>query len=193
MKTWISGCALAIGALVCSAGTFSAGPARAQESPHVEADAGKRVYQRANCIGCHKWHGNGGGGYGGDALSLRRTRLNRDQMIMVVRCGRPGTGMPYHDRDAYDGAGCYGLTRETVGSHIPPTAASFLRPADIEAVIDYVLANIKSKGEPDYADCTAFFGTQSRMCHLYQTPASDQPPGATATGETPAAEQGPPK
>ena len=27
-------------------------------------DAGKAVFKRANCIGCHKWHGNGGGGYG---------------------------------------------------------------------------------------------------------------------------------
>jgi len=25
-------------------------------------DAGKAVFKRANCFGCHKWHGNGGGG-----------------------------------------------------------------------------------------------------------------------------------
>ena len=36
---------------------------------------GKRIYEKANCIGCHKWHGEGGGGYGGAALSLRRTEL----------------------------------------------------------------------------------------------------------------------
>ena len=24
-------------------------------------DAGKAVFKRANCFGCHKWHGNGGG------------------------------------------------------------------------------------------------------------------------------------
>ena len=38
-------------------------------------NAGKAVFSKANCMGCHKWHGNGGGGYGGDALSLRKTEL----------------------------------------------------------------------------------------------------------------------
>ncbi len=181
MKTLIC-----VGTLLAGVLFSSAIAVRAQESAHVDADAGKHVYQRANCMGCHKWHGNGGGGYGGDALSLRRTRLNRDQMIMVVRCGRPGTGMPYHDRDAYDGAGCYGLTRETVGSHIPPAAANFLREADIEVVIDYVIANIKGKGEPDYADCATFFGTESRMCNLYKTPtATDQATGTPVPVESP--------
>jgi hypothetical protein len=133
-------------------------------------------------MGCHKWHGNGGGGYGGDALSLRRSELTREQMIEVVRCGRPGTGMPYHDRDAYDGGGCYGLTRESVGDTIPPAAANFLRMADIEAVVDYVFAHIKSKGEPTYADCIEFFGSQSRMCHIYETqaaPAAEGPASKT--------------
>ena len=43
-------------------------------------DAGKAVFKRANCMGCHKWHGNGGGGYGGDALSLRKTELTKEQI-----------------------------------------------------------------------------------------------------------------
>jgi mono/diheme cytochrome c family protein len=47
-------------------------------------DAGKAVFKRANCFGCHKWHGNGGGGYGGDALSLRKTQLAREQIIETV-------------------------------------------------------------------------------------------------------------
>ena len=25
-------------------------------------DLGRRVYEKANCVGCHKWHGGGGGG-----------------------------------------------------------------------------------------------------------------------------------
>jgi mono/diheme cytochrome c family protein len=63
--------------------------------------AGKAVFSKANCVGCHKWHGNGGG-YGGDALSLRKTELTRDQIIETVACGRPGTGMPFFSRGAYD-------------------------------------------------------------------------------------------
>ena len=45
----------------------------AQAPASDPTNAGKTVFSRANCVGCHKWHGNGGGGYGGDALSLRKT------------------------------------------------------------------------------------------------------------------------
>src|SRR5262245_28048876 len=77
--------------------------------------AGKHVYQVANCMGCHKWHGNGGGGYGGEALSLRKTQLTREQIVETVSCGRPGTGMPFFMRGAYDATTCYGTNRKEAG------------------------------------------------------------------------------
>ena len=73
--------------LACLSMTF--GPAYAQAS-----DPGRRVYEKANCVGCHKWHGGGGGGYGGAALSLRETTLERGDLIEVIRCGRPATRIP---------------------------------------------------------------------------------------------------
>jgi hypothetical protein len=75
-------------------------------------------------MGCHKWHGNGGGGYGGDALSLRRTTLTREQIIETVSCGRPTTGMPYHLRGAYDSIDCYGTNRKELGEAMPPVSAA---------------------------------------------------------------------
>ena len=60
---------------------------------HQPKSEGQRIYEKANCVGCHKWHGGGGGSYGGAALSLRDTQLNRDQIIEVVHCGRSGTGL----------------------------------------------------------------------------------------------------
>src|SRR6202165_5128812 len=116
-------------------------------------DAGKAVFKRANCFACHKWHGNGGGGYGGDALSLRMTELTREQIIETVSCGRPGTGMPFFTRGAYDTIKCHGMNRQEAGSQMPPEANTFLRPNDIETVADYVIARIKGKGEPNYAEC----------------------------------------
>ena len=75
--------------------TLSASLALAQSTASPDpSDAGKAIFKRANCFGCHKWHGNGGGGYGGDALSLRRTELARDQIIETISCGRPATGTP---------------------------------------------------------------------------------------------------
>lgn len=141
------------------------------------AEAGKAVFRRANCFGCHKWHGNGGGGYGGDALSLRKTALTREQIIEIVGCGRPGTGMPFFTRGAYDSVACYGMTRQDVGDQRPPEANVFLRPGDIEAVADYVLSHIKGKGEPTFEECIDFFGSTSRVCDVYkpQAPASQAP------------------
>jgi len=136
---------------------------------HQPKSDGQRIYEKANCVGCHKWHGGGGGGYGGAALSLRDTQLDRDQIIEVVHCGRPGTGMPYHDRDAYKEYRCYdGLTVEDLGKDMPPEAATFLRPKEIEVVVDWVLANLKGKGSPSYADCTNFFGAGARACDIYK-------------------------
>ncbi len=131
-------------------------------------DAGKAVFRRANCFGCHKWHGNGGGGYGGDALSLRKTQLSREQIIETVACGRPGTGMPFFTRGAYDSVKCHGMTRQDVGNRIPPEANTFLRPSDMEAVADYVIAHIKGRGEPNYGECVDFFGETSRVCDIYK-------------------------
>src|SRR5579875_3833967 len=127
----------------------------------TELAEGKRIF-RKECAGCHKWHGNGGGGYGGAALSLRNTHLNRRQIIETIGCGRPGTGMPYHLRDAYDSDKCYGLTRRQLGKMMPMEAPIFLRPQEIAAVTDYVLAKVKGTGEPNYAQCIDFFGAGSR-------------------------------
>ena len=150
-------------------------PTRAQESSRGSGAEGKRIFQRANCVGCHKWHGAGGGGYGGDALSLRATQLDRDQIIETVTCGRPGTGMPYFQRGAYDGEthACYGMGRQDLGKDIPVEATAFLRPNEVTAVADYVVAEVKGKGEPSYAECIAFFGGGSRVCNVYKTPAAE--------------------
>jgi mono/diheme cytochrome c family protein len=89
-----------------------------------DLEAGKAVYQDANCIGCHKWHGGGGGGYGGAALSLRETEMDRDLLIEVISCGRPATRMPYHARGAYKTVDCYdGSTQADFGEDMPPKAA----------------------------------------------------------------------
>jgi mono/diheme cytochrome c family protein len=148
---------------------------------HQPRSDGQRIYEKANCVGCHKWHGGGGGGYGGAALSLRDTQLDRDQIIEVVHCGRPGTGMPYHDRDAYKAYRCYdGLTVQDLGKDMPVEAANFLRPNEIEVVVDWVLANLKGKGPPSYADCINFFGPGARACEIYSREDVSTTPRETA-------------
>jgi hypothetical protein len=161
----------------------SASLAHAQSSPDP-TDVGKAIFKRANCFGCHKWHGNGGGGYGGYALSLRRTELTHEQIVETVACGRPGTGMPYFARGSYDSAKCYEMTRQDVGDRIPPEGGVFLRNPDIEAVAEYVLVKIKGKGEPNYDECVNFFGNTSRVCDIYK--AGAQSPDKTISSTEPA-------
>jgi Cytochrome c len=148
---------------------MSAQLATSQSSPPMEpTEAGKAIFRRANCFGCHKWHGGGGGGYSGAALSLRKSELTRDQIMETVACGRPGTGMPYFARGAYDSSKCYEMSRQDVGDQIPPEGGIYLRGPEIEAVTNYVMDNVKGRGEPNYDECTNFFGKASRVCDAYK-------------------------
>jgi hypothetical protein len=170
-------------ALLCIAAIVAApGSVHAQSSMggHQPRSEGQRIYEKANCVGCHKWHGGGGGGYGGAALSLRDTQLDRQQIVEVVHCGRPATAMPRHDQTAYNDYQCFGgVALQDLGKDAPAEAASFLRPQEIEIVVDYVIQHIKGKGSPSYRDCTEFFGEGARACDTYRNagaPASDQVP-----------------
>jgi mono/diheme cytochrome c family protein len=172
------GALLAGGLAGAGMGTIRIACGQPATSPEA-TEEGKRVF-KVSCAGCHKWHGGGGGGYGGAALSLRKTQLTRDQIIEVVSCGRPGTGMPYFLRTAYEDKHCYGLTRQDLsGMTLAEAPSGFLRPKEIDAVADYVVAHVKGKGEPTYSECTEFFGEGSRVCDVYKTA---QPSGATKEG-----------
>jgi hypothetical protein len=158
-------------------------------TPHPAENAqetGQAIYKRANCVGCHKWHGGGGGGYGGAALSLRKTELDKDQIIQTVACGRPGTGMPYFSRDPYpktdaDPPKCYGLSKKDLADLTIAQGGGVLRDEEIAAVAEYVLIDIKGKGEPNLADCIAFFGDQSNVCDVYKAGGHHALPTPTTT------------
>jgi len=146
----------------------SSGVLAQSASGHGERDEGVRVFKSANCVGCHKWTGSGGGGYGGAAANLRQTTLTREQIVETIRCGRPGAGMPYFERDAYANGECYGLKKaDLAGGQMPPEPDHYLRPKEIGAVADYVFSHFKGKGDPTFAECQAFFGTGTRVCDTY--------------------------
>ena len=129
-------------------------------------DYGLSAYKKGNCMGCHKWHGDGGGGYGGVALSLRETGLDREQLITIIACGRPGTNMPFFDKKGYVDDRCFGLKFsdfEGDDKNRPLRAKNFLNARQIGAVVDFIINDLQGqKLSKDY--CLKFFGKPTRSC-----------------------------
>lgn len=145
-------------------------PAQAQEVSQRTLDRGKSIYQvRANCAFCHGWSGDGQGDERSarPGLSLRETKLTRDQLIEVVACGRPGTGMPYHDLQAYTDTRCYGVTAGDLGDQMPDRAQQTLQQREIATVVDYLLVRVVGRGPITRAECEEFFEPGSPSCQDY--------------------------
>jgi mono/diheme cytochrome c family protein len=155
--------ALSLAILAASGGARAEDAASAEEARLL--DYGKEIFKtKATCQFCHKWDGSGDQGYGGNALSLRNTKLTAEQMTETVKCGRPGTGMPYHDAFAYTDKRCYGLTRGSIGNDMPPEPMAFLNAHEIDAVVKYLFAKDVGRGASTYEECVEFWGTGTRQC-----------------------------
>jgi mono/diheme cytochrome c family protein len=156
-------------ALIAALSVVMIDPARAQEAQSAEAartiEHGKDIFKaKATCQFCHKWDASGDQGYGGNALSLRQTKLTPAQVAETVKCGRPGTGMPFHDQFAYTDKRCYGITRAELGNDVPPEPNAFLNADEIDAVVKYLFAKAIGRGPSTYEDCVEFWGTETRQC-----------------------------
>ena len=123
---------------------FGFGAARAQN-----VSFGQRLFRdKADCQFCHGIDGDGRGDprSPGRAANLHETRLDREQLIEVIACGRPGTEMPHFDKYAYEDTNCYGLGRKDLGTDAPryPHSTPLTR-REIEAVADYIIATFVGK------------------------------------------------
>jgi cytochrome c553 len=110
---------------------------------------GQRLFQdKADCQFCHGINGDGRGDprSPGRAANLHETQLNRDQLVEVIACGRPGTEMPHFDKYAYEDTDCYGLKGKNLGNDAArdPHSTS-LTKREIDAVADYILARFVGK------------------------------------------------
>ena len=124
---------------------------------------GLNVYKRGNCMGCHSWHGKGGGGYGA-GVSLRNSSLTLNEIVNVIKCGRPGTGMPYFLRKAYKEEKCYDTTFEDYdGSYRPVSSKKFLSSKQIQAVSIFVMEVLQNK-KLDKNYCEFFYEKGSKVC-----------------------------
>jgi mono/diheme cytochrome c family protein len=149
--------------------SFSIMSSHAQQQPSPEElrviEFGKEIFKnKAQCQFCHKWDGGGDQGYGGIALSLRKTQLTPEQLAEVIKCGRPTTAMPYHDERAYTDKRCYDYTRADLGKDMPPMGTESLQPREIDAVVKYLFARVVGHTTATYEDCVDFWGKDTRQC-----------------------------
>src|SRR5262249_1131546 len=88
---------------------------------------------------CHGWAGDGRkmDSQMPDAPNLRESRLNRDRLVMTIKCGRPGTGMPAFDKFAYTDGRC-GLKASDLKTPMPDPPATF-QQREIELVADFLM------------------------------------------------------
>jgi hypothetical protein len=94
--------------------------------------------------------------------------LGRDQLIMTIMCGIPGTSMPHFDDQAYTDKGCYGMTQAELGDRTPNLPPSTTLPKrEVEILADYLLAKIVGRGQVTREECAENFGPRATFCNDY--------------------------
>ena len=156
--------ATAAGALL-----MSVVPLAAQTPDPSDIAEGARLFrQKGNCQSCHGWAGDGRkmDSQMPDGANLRETRLDRASLIMTIKCGLPGTGMPPFDKFAYSDGRCYGLKKADLdkSGHRMSDPPATLQNREIEFIADFMFAKIIGKGAMDHAKCVEFWGEDNETC-----------------------------
>jgi hypothetical protein len=99
-----------------------------------------------------------------DGANLRETTLDRQNLIMTIKCGRPGTGMPAFDRFAHSDGRCYGLKQADLKGERMPDPAATLQPREVETIADFLFAKVVKQGPMDHAKCVEYWGSDVEIC-----------------------------
>ena len=141
--------------------------AQAQDAADL-AEGARLFRQKGNCQSCHGWAGDGRkmDSQMPDGANLRESVLDRATLVLVIKCGRPGTGMPPFDKFAYSDGRCYGLKQADLKApnrQMPDPPATLL-VREVEAIADFMLAKIVGKGPMDHAKCIDYWGSDVEAC-----------------------------
>ena len=146
--------------------------AQAQAPDPADIAAGMRLFrQKGNCQACHGWAGDGRklDSQMPDGANLRQSVLDRETLILLIKCGRPGTGMPPFDKFAYSDGRCYGLKQADVRTpklQMPDPPAT-LQEREIDAIADFMFAKIIGQGPMDRAKCIDYWGSDVEACNEF--------------------------
>ena len=155
--------------LVLVAGVLIASTAQAQVPDAADVAEGMRLFlQKGNCQACHGWAADGRkmDSQMPDGSNLRETRLDRGTLILTIKCGRPGRGMPAFDKLAYSDGRCYGIKQADLKSRelsLPDPPAT-LQPREVELLADFLSARVIGKGPMNRAKCKEYWGAEVEVC-----------------------------
>ena len=147
-----------------------AGVLTAQTTPDPDNVAeGMRLFRtKGDCQSCHGWAADGRkmDTQMPDGANLRTTRLNRELLLMTIKCGRPGKGMPAYDRLAYSDGRCYGMKASDLTSKglAMPDPPATLQVREIESILDFMQVKVIGKGPMDHAKCVEYWGSDQDVC-----------------------------
>ena len=144
-------------------------PLHAQTPDPTDIRAGAELFRKTgDCQACHGWAADGRkmNNEMPDGADLRTTKLDRDTLIMTIKCGRPGTGMPAFDKFAYSDGRCYGLKQADLKARGLQVAdpASPLIPREVENIVDFLYAKVIGKGPINRAGCIEYWGSDIDLC-----------------------------
>ncbi len=159
----------------------------AQEVDLARIEKGQNLYKSRDyeCDSCHGWAGRGKPAdhlygtladgtvleYGGNALV--GSTMTRDEMIMMISCGRVTSGiniMPMYRGDAWTPAyPCWGKVAADIPDNQRPLRAPgrMLSPADVELVADYVQHVYQGK-DMTWDWCRRYFDDFLRICEVWR-------------------------
>jgi len=124
-------------------------------------ERGKVVYRSVGyCGNCHGWPGDGLTGLLLQAprgANLRETKLDGQALFEVIKCGLPGTPMPFHGRTAYKTDLCYGKLASDFEPDEFPRRGKTFSDKDIANLVVYLQSKMIGLGIPTFEECADFF------------------------------------
>jgi hypothetical protein len=130
--------------------------------------AGATMWSEAGCFACHGDLAEGGGD-AANALgpNLRSTQLEREGLIEVISCGRPGTPMPMHLEGAYTEVPCYDMPLGPVPDNV--TGTGVFTVEEVGSLVDFLEEHVVGVDRITRPNCAAFFGgdENARTCLQY--------------------------
>lgn len=129
---------------------------------------GKTLWtERFPCRNCHGGMADGVGDIPQEEGPSLRTATYLDEAALaeLIRCGRPGTGMPHFDAKGYEDGKCFGLAADDPS--VPPHGTPNATARSVNGLVAFIMANFIGK-EATKAQCVEIWSETNPLCDRFQ-------------------------